>query len=173
MTAAADELGMNHEQLDAIDHIRGLLGRLEIPYWLFGGWAVDFYAGGVTREHSDIDIAIWCSDLDRTTRALDQDGWRVALVSAEQGLLQLQKHAVCLDLTYLERDEATGSVYTPLPAGRGAWADDAFGEDLAELRGIRVRVVSLDSLVGDKSEDRSDPGTRAKDRADLAVLKEL
>jgi hypothetical protein len=27
-------------------------------YWLFGGWAVDFHAGRVTRDHADIDLAV-------------------------------------------------------------------------------------------------------------------
>jgi hypothetical protein len=34
-----------------------MLAEHDIAYWLFGGWAVDFHAGQVTREHGDIDIA--------------------------------------------------------------------------------------------------------------------
>jgi len=164
---------MSQLQLDAINHIHEVLEHLEIPYWLFGGWAVDFYAGRVTREHSDIDIAIWLSDLDRTRRAFEEDRWEVAGISEEEGLLQLRKLTLCLDVTYVERDAATGAVYTPLPTGRGTWADSAFGDDLAELCGVRAHVVGLESLVSDKSEDRSDPITRSKDRADLAILQSL
>jgi hypothetical protein len=99
---------MSQLQLDAINHILEVLEHLEIPYWLFGGWAVDFYAGRVTREHSDIDIAIWLSDLDRTRRAFEEDRWEVAGISKEEGLLQLRKLTLCLDVTYVERDAATG-----------------------------------------------------------------
>jgi hypothetical protein len=43
-----------------LDEIRGLdqaFAQAEVAYWLFGGWAVDFHAGRVTRAHSDVDIA--------------------------------------------------------------------------------------------------------------------
>jgi Aminoglycoside-2''-adenylyltransferase len=164
---------MSQLRLDAINRVHDLLGRLAIPYWLFGGWAVDFHAGRVMREHSDIDMAIWLTDLDGATRALGQDGWEVMLISEEEGLLQLRTDSVRLDLAYLERDEATGAAYTPLPAGRGIWTDGPFGDELAELDGVHSRVVSLDSLVSDKSEDRTDPVSQSKDLADLAVLRPL
>jgi hypothetical protein len=160
-------------QLQAIGHLHGLLVRLGIPYWLFGGWAVDFTAGRVTREHADIDLAIWRSDLDRTARALQQEDWEVTLDSPEGGYLELRHAGLHLDLTYLVQDESTGEVYTPLPEGRGTWAEGAFGHDVAELDGVRAHVVRLDSLISDKSEDRSDPVTAMKDRADLDVLKSL
>jgi hypothetical protein len=160
-------------QLQAIGHLHGLLGRLDIPYWLFGGWAVDFHAGRITREHADIDVAIWRSDLGRTTRALQRERWAATLDSPEGGYLELQHDGLHLDLTYLVQDESTGEVYTPLPEGRGTWAEGAFGHDVAELDGIQAHVVGLDSLISDKSEDRSDPVTAMKDRADLDVLKSL
>jgi hypothetical protein len=160
-------------QLSAMGHLHGLLQQLGIPYWLFGGWAVDFHAGRVTREHADIDLAIWLSDLDRTKRALQQERWDVTLDSLEGGYLELRHDGLHLDLTYLVQDESTGEVYTPLPEGRGTWAEGAFGDDVAEVDGIRAHVVRLDSLISDKSEDRSDPVTAMKDRADLDVLRSL
>jgi hypothetical protein len=39
-----------------------------------------------------------------------------------------------------------------------------------ELEGTRARVVSVESLRADKSEDRDDPSAARKDRADLAAL---
>src|SRR5919107_952320 len=50
-------------QLAALDRVGRLLDAAGIDYWLFGGWAVDFYAGSVTRTHDDVDIAIWLRDL--------------------------------------------------------------------------------------------------------------
>ena len=38
-----DELAS--QQLSALARVNDLLGQAEIAYWLFGGWAVDFYAG--------------------------------------------------------------------------------------------------------------------------------
>ena len=50
------------EQLAALAGIHELLEEEEIDYWLFGGWAVDFRAGVVTRAHDDLDLAVWQKD---------------------------------------------------------------------------------------------------------------
>jgi aminoglycoside-2''-adenylyltransferase len=47
------------EQLAALARLHEQLERHGIEYWLFGGWAVDFHAGSVTRPHDDLDIAVW------------------------------------------------------------------------------------------------------------------
>jgi hypothetical protein len=65
---------------------------------------------------------------------------------------------------------ADGGVYTPLENGRGSWPEGAFGEDVAERRGVRARVIGLRALRMDKSVARDDPRVAAKDRADLATL---
>jgi hypothetical protein len=44
-------------QLAALADVHELLTRNGIEYWLFGGWAVDFYAGTVTRPHDDVEVA--------------------------------------------------------------------------------------------------------------------
>ena len=67
------------------------------------------------------------------------------------------------------RDEK-GVIYTPLREGRGTWPDASFGSDVAELRGVRVRVISIAALEADKSVVHEDPRVAAKDRADLATL---
>ena len=162
-----------NRQLVAIGHLHGLFAQLSVPYWLFGGWAVDFHAGRVTRDHADIDVAVWFSDLDRAKGVLQQEGWEVSADSPEGGYLELHHGSLHLDLTYLARDESTGEVYTPLPEGRGTWTEGAFGDNIAELDGVRAHVVRLDSLIADKSEDRSDPVSAMKDHADLGVLQSL
>ena len=57
--------------------VDALLERAGIAYWLFGGWAVDFYAGSITRPHFDVDIAVWLDDLPRIAALLEADGWRM------------------------------------------------------------------------------------------------
>ena len=64
-------------------------------------------------------------------------------------------------------------VYTPLREGRAAWPEEAFEDDVAELAGVRARVISLPALRADKAERRDDPIVAAKDRADLATLSTL
>ena len=45
------------DQLRALSHLDELFGQHGIEYWLFGGWAVDFHAGKVTRPHDDLDLS--------------------------------------------------------------------------------------------------------------------
>jgi hypothetical protein len=46
------------QQLAALADVGERLGDGGFEYWLFGGWAVDFHLGTVTREHDDIDLAV-------------------------------------------------------------------------------------------------------------------
>ncbi len=43
------------------------------PWALCGGWAVDAWLGRVTRDHDDVDIAVFQDDLDALFEHLD--GW--------------------------------------------------------------------------------------------------
>jgi hypothetical protein len=52
---------------------------------------------------------------------------------------------------------------------QGAWPDEAFGNDIAELGGVRARVISLRALKADKAEVREDSIVASKDRADLVT----
>jgi hypothetical protein len=157
-------------QLSVIGRLHALLGEQGIDYWLFGGWAVDFHAGRVTRTHADVDLAVWQVDLDRIRGLLEAEGWLHAPEPGEDGYTGYERHGTRLELAFLARDGDAGSVYTPLTAGRGEWPAGSFGQDMAELRGVRACVVGLGSLIEDKSGPRLDPAVAAKDRADVEVL---
>jgi Aminoglycoside-2''-adenylyltransferase len=143
-----------------------------IDYWVFGGWAVDLHAGRLTRDHADVDVAVWASDLARVRRLLEDEGWTHVPEPGEQGYTGFERGSVRLELAFLARD-GVGTVHTPLPEGRGEWPPGSFGEDRAGLGGVAARVVGLASLVEDKSGPRDDPAAQAKDRADVAVLTPL
>ncbi|HEV8102163.1 MAG TPA: hypothetical protein VGP69_00350 [Gaiellaceae bacterium] len=64
------------DQLDAIASLDLALSGAGLDYWLFGGWAVDFWAGRLTRDHNDIDAAAWRRDYDKIRAALLAAGWR-------------------------------------------------------------------------------------------------
>jgi hypothetical protein len=63
-----------------------------------------------------------------------------------------------------------GEIHTPLRDGRATWAAGAFGDDVAQLRGVRARVIALPALRVEKSAVHGDASAAAKDRADLATL---
>lgn len=156
-------------QLDALADLNHLLQSHGIDYWLFGGWAVDFHAGRVTRKHGDIDIAIWFNDRARVAALLLGQVWKHRPDADEDGYTCYQRNGVRLEVAFLARDDR-GCVYTPLEHGRGEWPDDAFGDDVLELLGVRARVIRVGALIADKSIARDDAVTAAKDRADLVSL---
>jgi hypothetical protein len=128
--------------------------------------------GSVTRPHDDLDIAVWLKDHNRIDALLAADGWKHAPEEGEDGHTGYERGLVRLELAFLARGEKE-QVYTPLREGRGAWPEGSFGNDAAELRGVRARVISLRALKADKSEIRDDSLVAAKDRADLATLSRL
>ena len=157
------------QQLVALAGLHELLHGHAIDYWLFGGWAVDFHVGQVTRSHDDLDLAVWADDRDRIHTLLRAEGWNHAPEPGEDGYTGYVRGRVRLELAFLARDE-DGEVYTPLRDGRGTWPSKSFESSLAELRGIRVRIVSLDALRRDKADVRDDAIVAAKDRADSQAL---
>jgi hypothetical protein len=158
------------EQLAAIGELDHLLTQHRLPYWLFGGWAVDFHVGRVTREHADVDIAVWLGDRSRLAALLRDAAWSHQPEVGEDGYTCYYRRGVRLEIAFLARD-ASGDIYTPLEAGRGEWPHDSFGTAVAQLSGVHACLVSRESLVIDKSVARSDPETSAKDRSDVANLR--
>jgi hypothetical protein len=156
-------------QLVALASIHELFSSRGIEYWLFGGWAVDFHAGKVSRAHDDLDLAVWSRDRERVAALLATNDWRHSPEEGEDGYTVYERAAVRLEVAFLARD-TNGVIYTPLEEGRGTWPEGSFGDDIAELRGVRTRVISLDALKVDKSAVHDDPHVAAKDRADLATL---
>jgi hypothetical protein len=159
-------------QLAALKRLHELLEGEEIEYWLFGGWAVDFHAGVMTREHADLDIAVWQRDQDRIERLLMAEVWKHVPEPNEDGYTAYVKEAVRLEVGFLARTES-GEVITPLQDGHGSWPDGAFQDDVLELFGTRAKVISLAALKADKAESRDDPAVAAKDRLDSATLSRL
>jgi aminoglycoside-2''-adenylyltransferase len=164
----ADRAG-EAEQLAALGRIHELLEKSGTEYWLFGGWAVDFHAGSVTRAHDDLDLAVWLVDGGRIAALLRDDGWEHSPDAEEDGYTVYELGGVRLELAFLARGE-DGEVYTPVSSGRASWPRGAFQHQILELRGVQARVIARDALEEDKSAAHDDPVVAAKDRADVATL---
>ena len=160
------------QQLQSLSRLHELFGRHGIEYWLFGGWAVDFHAGVITRAHVDVDLAVWAKEHDRIAALLMDEDWTYAPEPGEDGYTGYERDGVRLELAFLAQGE-TGEIYTPLREGRGSWPDHAFGNDVAELGGVHARVISLDALRADKGEVKDDRAVAEKDSVDLATLSRL
>jgi ribosomal protein S18 acetylase RimI-like enzyme len=168
--SAMDELA--RRQLHALSRVDELFDGAGLDYWLFGGWAVDFYAGSVTRAHDDVDIAVWLEDLARISQLLEADGWRHVPSEDDDGGTGYERGPVRLELTYLVSG-GNGGIFTPFRHGRASWPRDAFANDVRELIGVRSRVIGLATLAGGKSAPRDDPEDAAKDRADFNTLSRM
>ena len=140
------------EQLAAIGELHHELIDQAIPHWLFGGWAVDFHVGRVTRHHDDIDIAVRAVDSSRVHTLLLQRGWDVA--DEAEGYRTYQRRDVHVDVAWVDDDDSE-------------WPPDAFGHDKRELDGHRMNVISSRALLADKSAALGDP---AKDLSDVDAL---
>ena len=160
---------LTEQQLAAVAGLHERFERGGIDYWVFGGWAVDFHAGVITRPHADLDLAVWADDHERIAGLLEADGWVHSPRLDEDGSTLYSRGEVQLELAFLARAD-DGEVYTPVRGGRAEWAPGAFEADLAHVGDVCARVISLESLVLEKSSPRDDPVASAKDRADLATL---
>lgn len=168
MTRAGKDV-TSRGQLSALAEVHAFLEAGALDYWLFGGWAVDFHVGRITRPHSDLDLAVWLQQLPRIRRLLEGAGWRHAPQPDEDGGTGFERRGIRLELTFLVR-EPDGGICTPLRDARPRWAEDAFGDDFVELDGVTCRVVSRASLVRSKSRFRDEHDERAKDELDHSVL---
>ena len=71
----------------------GIARRLDTAgaqFWLWGGWAVDFRAGRITRRHGDIDLVIRYSDRELVRRLLAEGGFR--LFAEKDHWFQMRDH---------------------------------------------------------------------------------
>jgi hypothetical protein len=160
------------EQLAALAETAALLEAAGIDYWLFGGWAVDFWVGAVTRAHDDLDVAVWLADLPRIRALLADAGWRHAPHADEDGGTGFERGGVRLELTYLVRD-GEGRTAIPFRDGLAVWAAGGFAGDAGVLGGVRSRLMARTALAGGKSVPRDDPDDAAKDDADFRALSRL
>ena len=137
------------DQLSALSHLDELFGQHGIEYWLFGGWAVDFHAGKVTRPHDDLDLAVRSHDGERVRELLTAAGWRH---TPEEGYSVYELAGVRLEVAFLDEPtlEITQEELAATLALSRQTVSRAF-HDLASEGAIkperrRVRLLDLEKL---------------------------
>jgi hypothetical protein len=157
-------------QLSALAEVSANLQKAGIDYWLFGGWAVDFYVGSITRLHDDVDLAVWFVDVSQIATVLVTNGWRHAPFDDEDGGTGFERGGVRLELTFLVRG-VDGVASIPLRSGAVGWpGKEALADDVGELRGVQSRLIGFEALRQGKSTPRDDLEDATKDRADFTQL---
>ena len=164
-------------QLALLRELAQLLGRARIRFWLRGGWALDFHAGQITRNHGDIDLVARFGQRSRIRKLLEENGYRVAQLG-DLASIHFSKRGQDVALAFIWTDEMAG-VVTPgreWLAHRGLrWPDDAFGNRRYTLRGIACRAMSVRSLLAEKEnyERYSGRPLREKDLMSIKLLRSL
>lgn len=88
--------------LKAIDDLTQALSTHALPHWLFGGWAIDFHLGMVTRPHDDIDIIVWASDTTKVMTVLQQSAFALHTITPEH--ISFEKYNERIDISFIERN---------------------------------------------------------------------
>jgi Aminoglycoside-2''-adenylyltransferase len=168
----ADARRRAEQQLAALADVGALLDEGGFDHWLFGGWAVDFHAGAVTRSHGDIDLAVWAEDAEAIHSALASGGWQHRPAPEEDGGTGYERRGVRVELTYLARGEA-GEVFIALHDENVLWSESPLGDEVLSLQGARTHVIPLELLRRGKARPRDDPDEALVDRSDFDTLSRL
>lgn len=146
---------------DDVAQLYASLDSSGITIWIDGGWAIDALVGRQTRPHSDLDIAIRSSDLDKLRSFLRSRGYR-EFVSDESNSWnfvlgdddghRVDVHAFVLD----EWGHVVEGIEYP----------DGSLTGIGTINGVSVRCIAAEHLLA--FHTRYEP--REKDRQDVAAL---
>jgi hypothetical protein len=159
-------------QLRLIEEIGDILATMQVRWWLFGGWAVDFHLGSVSREHGDIEFYIWSVDADRVSRAFLGARFTPQEISYPDEAIEFTKDGQLICAVLLA-DTAEGIVipgrWTDWP-----WPGDAFDGPPGRIGGLAVPVVTVEALL-DRSltYQRHAPGTPPLRERDVLAIEQM
>jgi hypothetical protein len=165
--------GDHAKQLQLLADIHQLLADTRVEHWLAGGWGIDFALGKITRQHMDIDFAIWKDDwqrvedlllkhaFDRQNSDFPEESGRILKVECEIEFYLLQK-------------TSNGEIIIG-----GRWADWPFPEGsfrttVGLIGGVVCPVMSLQGQLDSKEQwARQSHGAplRDKDIVDIELLR--
>ncbi len=159
-------------QLRLIEEIRDILAVMHVRWWLFGGWAVDFHLGSVSRKHGDIEFSIWSVDAERVSRAFLDAGFVPQKIPFPDEAIEFTKDGQLICAVLLV-DTAEGIVVP------GRWTDwpwpwDAFDGPPGRIGGLAVPVVTVEALL-DRSLNyqKHAPGAPPLRERDVTAIEQM
>lgn len=160
-------------QLTLIREITTALSQAGVPHWLFGGWAVDFFVGGLTRPHQDVEFIVWQHDLSRLRSLLEERGYRPAF--SREDAAAWWSGDTLVEFDFIERDDQ-GRIVTPGPWKDWPWPAETFSAPPGRLGEVVCPLVSGMAQLETKEGYRRHPAgapPRPKDLADIAHLRRV
>src|SRR6478609_3618026 len=100
--------------LAALGSASSALDAAGLEHWFFGGWAVDLWAGRLTRPHDDIDVLVRRADEAAVEAALETAGWVHTPRDDDLVGTEFAGDGYALQLTFVETDDQ-GRVVVPVP----------------------------------------------------------
>lgn len=156
---------------ELLREIDTLLTQTHIPYWLRGGWAIDFMLGKITRPHSDIDLVAWEQDTAALQACLLNAGFALSRDLGVQVDFVKAGQEISVVFVALNDD---GQLLTPdLPTW--IWRPDALTHPPATLDGLTCQVVAPAQLLQEKLEYEHATGRplRDKDKQSITILRDM
>ncbi|MFJ3880075.1 nucleotidyltransferase domain-containing protein [Streptomyces sp. NPDC090077] len=169
------DMERTRRQLRLIAETREIAEVLGVEVRLRGGWAMDFFLGGPTRDHEDVDWFAWSEDAPALTGALLASGYEPLPGPPAGQQLDFAKEGEEISFALLARD----SDGLPVVAG-GPWAGERWPRGVVEgsegrIGELRCPVVSPGAQIEIKRMMPVwVPGRprRAKDAEDIGRLEE-
>ena len=145
-----------------------------VEVWLRGGWAVDFFLGGVTRDHRDIDWFAWAGDASFLATELGRRGYRPVPGAPPGQQLDVVKDGEDLSFALLGRDGEGRVVVGGGPWAGVPWPPGMLGTAQGCIGDLRCAIISPQAQIEIKQMMPvwvPDRPRRAKDAQDIARLR--
>lgn len=150
-----------------------MLKQAGLQFWLAGGWAVDFHAGGVTRPHTDVDLVVQHADKKEVHDLLLDAEFKVVDNSEPDAEMIYQRGNFRVDLSFIvELDD--GTVVSP-GWEHWPWPPSSFSSGIRQLSGVGCHVVSASTLLTSRRDYETQVGDEPRpcDLADIQILESL
>jgi len=164
----------SRRQLTALAEIARAFAAAKIPFWLFGGWAVDFAAGRISREHDDIDLVVFADGLPPVVRLLEDLSYE-STSSKQVHQTNFRRDGIRIQLNLVER-RPDGSIVSPGTFSDWPWRPGSFGTQVGRIGDLEVPIVSVEGQLEAKEGFPRHPAGhahRAKDLVDIGVLRHI
>ncbi len=153
------------KSLEVLGLVVSLLERNSCWYRVAGGYAVDGYAGCMTRTHNDVDALVLDSDFERIIEIFrNNDGSSFSIYPFKA---EFELDGVHVDFGRFQRDQSQEN-YWLVTAPEHKWPASLLEGKEVTLGGIQFWVPSKDFLLSTRLLD-----TRVKSRRDINLLLRL
>ena len=157
-------------QFDLISQIRNVLHPAGIPFWLRGGWAIDFLLGSITREHSDIDLVAWKHHAVQLRGMFEQADFTFMRDTGIQ--YDFTKCGQEISVVFISQ---IGDELFVEGIPEWVWLSGALSLPPQELEGLFCHVLSPEQLLEEKADYQKGTGRppRTKDLQSMKTLNQI